>query len=181
MGREVLYQGKFLTLIREGRWEYTERVRATGAAIVLAITPDNQVLLVEQYRIPVAVRTIELPAGIIGDDPEKEKETHEEAAGRELLEETGWKAGKVVSLTTGAASSGAISEIVTLFMATDLVKVHEGGGVEHEEITVHLVPVANIDQWLKKKAAEGLLIDPKIYAGLYFLGYGKRPGAAACS
>lgn len=180
MSRELLYQGKFLNLIREGRWEYAERVRATGAAIIIAVTPNKEIILVEQYRIPVGVRTIELPAGIIGDEPQNGHETHEEAAARELLEETGWKAEKVVPLTTGAASSGAISEVVTLFLADELVKVHEGGGVENEEITVHLVPVAQIDQWLKRKAAEGLLIDPKIYTGLYFVRFGSDPGSMAC-
>ncbi len=169
MERMILHKGEFLTLIREGRWEYVERVRATGAAIIIAVTPASELLLVEQYRIPVGRRTLELPAGIIGDDPENGAESPEQAAGRELLEETGWRAGKVASLTTGASSSGVTSEVVTLFMATELEKVHQGGGVQHEDITVHRVQLGSVDSWLRQKAAEGLLVDPKTYAGLYFL------------
>src|SRR5512140_2573788 len=66
--RETLFTGRFLALVREGRWEYAHRVNATGAAIILAVTDDQRLLLVEQYRIPCHARTIELPAGIIGDE-----------------------------------------------------------------------------------------------------------------
>src|SRR5215831_1758390 len=63
-----LCAGKYLVLIREGHWEYAERVNAKGAAIIVAVTDEQKLLLVEQYRIPVHARTIELPAGIIGDE-----------------------------------------------------------------------------------------------------------------
>ena len=65
----TLHAGKFLALVKEGHWEYVDRVNATGAAIIVAVTAEQKVLLVEQYRIPVHARTIELPAGIIGDEP----------------------------------------------------------------------------------------------------------------
>ncbi len=65
----TLHTSKFLALIREGRWEYVDRVNATGAALIAAVTAEQKLLLVEQYRIPVHARTIELPAGIIGDEP----------------------------------------------------------------------------------------------------------------
>ena len=67
----TLHTSKFLALIQEGHWEYVDRVNATGAALIIAVTAEEKVLLVEQYRIPVHVRTIELPAGIIGDEPGK--------------------------------------------------------------------------------------------------------------
>jgi len=169
MQREILHRGRFLTLIRQGHWEYVERVRATGAAIILAVTPKDELLIVEQDRIPLGRRTLELPAGIIGDDPQFASEAHEAAAARELLEETGWRAAYLTALTTGAASSGVTSEVVTLFHATGLTKEHAGGGVEHENITVHQVPVRQAHQWLQEQARRGLLVDPKIYAGLYFL------------
>src|SRR5690349_16279251 len=103
----TLFKGKFLALVKEGRWEYAERVGATGAAIILAVTPEEKILLVEQYRIPVHATTVELPAGITGDSGENESDA--EAAKRELLEETGWQAGKIEELTTGPASSGLTS------------------------------------------------------------------------
>ena len=169
----TLFAGKFLALIKEGHWEYAERTNATGAAIILAVTDDQKLLLVEQYRIPVHRRTIELPAGIIGDEPGSSDEAHADAARRELLEETGFEAGQIEALTHGPASSGLTSETVTLFLATKLRRVSAGGGVAHEDITVHEVPQAEVHAWLEARVKAGLLVDPKVYAGLYFLGRNK--------
>jgi len=165
--KTTLCTGKFLALIKEGRWEYVDRVNATGASIIVAVTDDRKILLVEQYRIPVHARTIELPAGIAGDEPECGGECDTSAARRELLEETGYEAGSMEPLATGAASSGITSEVVTFFRASNLRRVHAGGGVAHEEITVHEVPLTEVDEWLAAKARSGVLVDPKLYAGLY--------------
>jgi ADP-ribose pyrophosphatase len=54
----VLHTGKFLTLIKDGHWEYVDRVHGTGAAIIIAVTTEQKVLLVEQNRIPLHARTI---------------------------------------------------------------------------------------------------------------------------
>jgi len=167
---KTLYTGKFLALVQEGRWEYVDRVGATGAAIIVAVTEQQKLLLVEQYRIPVNARTIELPAGIVGDEPGGADECHADAARRELLEETGYAAEQIEVLTTGPASSGLTSEVVTLLLASGLRRTDAGGGVGHENITVHEVPLNQIHDWLAAKAKEGLLIEPKVYAGLYFLG-----------
>lgn len=165
----VLHTGKFLALIKEGRWEYADRVNATGAALIAAVTAEKKILLVEQYRIPVHARTIELPAGIIGDERGCTNESHAEAARRELLEETGYAAERIEAVMTGPACSGITSERVTLFRALGLRRVGVGGGVAHENITVHEVPLAEIVPWLEAKAKTGVLIDPKVYAGLFFL------------
>ncbi len=165
----TLHTSKFLALIKEGHWEYVDRVNATGAALIAAVTPENKLLLVEQYRIPVHARTIELPAGIIGDEPGGANESTAEAARRELLEETGYAAGRIEAVTTGPACSGITSERVTLLRALDLRRVGAGGGVAHEDITVHEVPLAEIVPWLEVKAKTGVLIDPKVYAGLFFI------------
>lgn len=167
--RTTLCTGQFLRLIREGHWEYADRTNATGAAIIVAVTADKKVLLVEQYRIPVHVRTIEWPAGIIGDEPGMREERHAEAARRELREETGYEAGRIEPLTHGPASSGLASETVTLFLASELRRVGPGGGTGHEDILVHEVALPAVDQWLETRAGAGLLIDPKVYAGLYFV------------
>jgi len=166
--KTTLHTSKFLALIKEGHWEYVDRVNATGAALILAVTAERKILLVEQYRIPVHARTIELPAGIIGDEPGSSNETHTEAARRELLEETGYAAEKIEALTTGPACSGITSERVTLFHATGLRRIGNGGGVAQEDITVHEVPLTDIVFWLEAKAKTGVLIDPKVYAGLFF-------------
>jgi ADP-ribose pyrophosphatase len=159
--RVVLATGQFLALVREGHWEYTERLNATGAAIILAVTPAGNLLLVEQYRIPCHARTLELP-GTTG-------ESHAEAARRELLEETGYAAELIEPLTFGPASSGVTSELVTLFHASRLRRVGVGGGVGHEAIVVQEVPLDQVEEWLAQKAAAGVLVDPKVFTGLYFL------------
>jgi ADP-ribose pyrophosphatase len=173
--KSTLHTGEFLALVREGHWEYVERVKATGAAIIVAVTDDQKVLLVEQYRIPCHARTIEMPAGLIGDEHGTGDEPDAEAARRELVEETGYDAGHMEVLTSGPASGGLAGEIVTLFRATQLRRVGRGGGVGHEDIKVHEVPLAEVDAWLAGKAKGRLLVDPKIYAGLYFVR--RTPGA----
>jgi ADP-ribose pyrophosphatase len=110
-----------------------------------------------------------LPAGIVGDEPGGSSESLSDAARRELLEETGYTADHIETLTSGPASSGLTSEVVTLLRASGLKRVSAGGGVAHENITVHEVPLSQVHGWLAARANEGLLIEPKIYAGLYFL------------
>ncbi|HMP82110.1 MAG TPA: NUDIX hydrolase [Verrucomicrobiota bacterium] len=171
--KTILYTGKFLALVKEGHWEYAHRTNATDAAIIVAVTEEQKLLLVEQYRLPVHARTIELPAGIIGDEPGSSDEAHAEAARRELIEETGYEAGNIEALTHGPSSGGLTSETVTLFLATKLRRIGAGGGVAHEDITVHEVPLTDAHTWLDEKAKSGVLIDPKVYAGLYFIGRNK--------
>jgi ADP-ribose pyrophosphatase len=166
---EVLHEGRFLRLLRQGHWEYANRINASGAAVILAVTDQEKLLLVEQYRIPCGARTIELPAGIVGDEPDAQHEADSEAARRELLEETGYAADRLELLAQGPASSGLASEIVTLFRAVGLRRAGPGGGDRHEDITVHEVPLGEVRAWLEAKARAGVLIDPKIFAGLYFL------------
>ncbi len=167
--RTTLHTGKFLALVKEGHWEFADRVNATGAAIIIAVTTEQKVLLVEQYRTPVHARTIELPAGIIGDEPGSTDESIAEAARRELLEETGYTAEHIEAVTTGPSCSGITSERVTLFRALGLRRVGKGGGVANENIEVHEIQLAEIVNWLATKAKTGVLIDPKIYAGLFFI------------
>jgi len=170
----TLHTGKFLALIKEGHWEYVDRVNATGAAIILAVTAERKILLVEQYRIPVHARTIELPAGIIGDEPGGSNESPAEAARRELLEETGYAAEKIEPVMSGPACSGLTSERVTLFRAVGLRRAGKGGGVAHEDIVLHEIPLDEVVAWLETKGRAGVLIDPKLYAGLFFLGQIKK-------
>ena len=179
MVKEVLYSGKFLSLAREGHWEYAERVNETGGAIIVAVTAEGNLLLVEQERIPVHARVIEFPAGILGEEGNGESDA--DGARRELLEETGYAAEKFEILAHGPASSGLTSEVITLFLASNLKRVHAGGGVANEKIIVHEIPVAEVHEWLAAKAAAGFLIEPKVYAGLYFLERRARDSAFAKS
>lgn len=166
--REILYEGDWLRLVRRGKWEACERTHADGmAVIVIAVTPDDDVLFVEQYRVPLQARTIEMPAGLVGDDPGED--TLEDAARRELVEETGWEPGTVEVLLVGPTSSGMSNERIGFVRARDLRKVGVGGGVGGEDITVHAVPRAQAPAWLMRKQAEGYELDLKLWAGLWMI------------
>ncbi len=163
---EVLYRGKFVNLVREGHWEFCERVHQTSAAMIFARTQEGGILLVEEFRPPIARQSICFPAGLIGDTGTEDAET---AARRELLEETGYEASEMRFLYDGPSSPGITSEYLSFFLATGLVKRTEGGGVQNERITVHVVPESSVETWLEAQRAAGKAIDPRIYAGLYAL------------
>jgi ADP-ribose pyrophosphatase len=164
---EVLHQGRYVRLVRKNGWEFVERDGITGIVVVVAVTDDQRLLLVEQHRIPLDGRVIELPAGMVGD--KGEDEPFEVGATRELEEETGWRAGHMDFLTCGPASPGRTRYYYHFYRARDLVRTGSGGGDEFEAITVHEAPLDDIDRWLAARAADGLHVDPKIYVGLYFL------------
>ena len=165
---ETVYEGKWLRMKRRGRWEFAERTNAGGmAVIIIAVTPDGNLVFVEQERIPVEGKTIEMPAGLVGDIDGAE--SIELAASRELLEETGWQAGRVELLMSGPTSSGMSNERVAFVRARDLVRVHAGGGNDSEQIIVHEVPVADAPAWMARKMAEGYQLDAKLWAGLWLL------------
>lgn len=168
--KSTLCEGKYLRLIKLGHWEYVERTRASGVAIIVAITPENKIVLVEQFRVPVGKRVIELPAGLAGDTPGAENEALATAARRELLEETGYEAKEMVFLTAGPPSAGLASETVTFFRAKGLRRLSNGGGDEGEDIQVHEIELSKVDDWLGEKSRQGWMIDPKVFTGLYFAG-----------
>lgn len=167
---ETLCQGRFLRLRRRGRWEFAERLNPGGAVAIVAVTPAGELLLVEQYRAPLGENVIELPAGLVGDRPGDEREDWREAAGRELREETGWRAGRFEKLTEGPTTAGLSNETVILARAYDLERTGEGGGDRTEDIVVHPVPLDAVFDWLAERERRGIPADPKVYAGLYFLG-----------
>ena len=165
----VLGTGRYLQLRRRNRWEFVEHKGVTGVVVLVAVTAEHEAVLVEQYREPVQAKMIEWPAGLVGDEEASDNETMLDAARRELEEETGFRARRFDILGTGPSSGGLTSEIVTFLRASGLERVAQGGGVGGENIRVHLVPLSQVDSWLSQRAGEGFLIDPKVYAGLYFL------------
>jgi len=165
----TLYEGDFVRLKRVDNWEYAERVNARGAVVIVAVTDDDEILLVEQPRQPMGARVLELPAGLVGDILGEEDEQLAVAAARELEEETGYRPGRLEFLTAGPPSAGLASETLSFFRAHDLERVDAGGGDDSEDITPHAVPLFGIEDWLAARRAEGILVDPKIFAGLYFV------------
>ena len=163
---EIVWQGKWITARRRGRWEYVGRARNIRAAVILPLDAGD-VVLVEQYRVPLRRRCIELPAGLIGDESEGEDPL--EAARRELVEETGYEAAEWTDLGDYFSSPGMVSESFTLLRASSLTRVDAGGGVSDEDIVVHRVPLAEIASRIDGFRAQGLAIDVKI---LLLLGSG---------
>lgn len=166
---ETLYAGKWLSLRRRGRWEYAERNNPGGAVIILAVTAEDKVLFVEQYRVSIQCATIEMPAGLVGDVPGQAGESALQAAGRELEEETGYRCERLEFVHRGPSSSGMSTEMIEFVRAWGLRKVGPGGGDATEDITVHEVPRGVAGQWLFERAAAGYSVDPKLFAGLWFI------------
>lgn len=167
MSEEItLYESKWLGLYRTGHWDYVRRPNSDACVGILAITDAQEILLVEQFRIPVGQTVIEIPAGLVGDEPEFATESLAATARRELLEETGYAAGKTELIFASPTSAGMTPEFTHFFLATELQKETEGGGVGSENIIVHRVPLDRLRAFLAKKQAEGNAIDFKIHAAL---------------
>ena len=165
---KIVYEGKYQRMVVRGSWEYSERTHAGGlAAIIIAVTPDDEVLFVEQFRVPLQALTIEMPAGLVGDI--EAGESIEASAVRELEEETGWTAEHAEVLMIGPTSSGASSERIALVRATGLRRVGEGGGDDSEDITVHAIPRARAAAWLVERMNQGYQLDAKLWAGLWMI------------
>jgi len=165
---KTIFEGKKVLVIEHDGWEFVERKKGKSAVAILAVTEDDRIIFVEQFRRPVNARGIDFPAGLVGDEDGHDDPA--ETAKKELLEETGYACESVERLTTSPTSPGITSELVTFYRARGLEKRGEGGGVEGEDITVHHVPRTAVFDWLKRKNGEGVLIDVKVWAGLWWLG-----------
>lgn len=168
MKAEVLFQGRFLRVSQRNRWEFVDVHVAHGVVGILAETKAGEIILIEQVRQSVECPVIELPAGLAGD--EGAAEPLKTAARRELEEETGYGKGRWRSLGMGATSPGLSSERVELFHATGVKKISAGEGVGGEQITVHLIPKAEVRQWLEKRRNRGALVDFRVFAALWMAG-----------
>ncbi len=165
----LIADGKHIRLVARGKWEFAERKKVSGIVGIVAVTDDNKLILIEQFRAPVNRRVIEIPAGLAGDIAGSEDEALEIAAQRELMEETGYEAKRWTRLTEGAVSAGITSEIVTLFRADDVSRTGNGGGDGSEDIDVHLIPVDQVHAWIQEREKTGAIVDFKVYAGLFFV------------
>lgn len=164
----IMNTGRFIECVAADGWEWVRRTNTSGAVGIVAITDDDELVLIDQHRIPTGKRVVELPAGLAGDTKETHGEAFAVAARRELIEETGYDPGELRHLVDGLSSAGLTDETITLFLATKLKKVGQGGGDHAEDINVHIVPLHAVHEWVQSRIEEGYGVDFKVFAGLYF-------------
>ena len=162
---ETVWPGKYISVLKRGRWEFVSRTGSTHAVVIVA-EHEGKVILIEQFRVPVGGRCLELPAGLVGD--EDAHATIEETAIKELEEETGFTCDRVERLGDFHSSPGMVAESFTLVRAHGVRKVGEGGGTEHEEIDVFLVPRAEIPAFVASRREQGVAVDVKLLNFLNF-------------
>jgi len=158
----LIFEGKHVVVLEHDGWEYVERKKGKEAVAVIAMTDDGKLILTEQYRRPVDARVIDWPAGLVGDEGD---EGPEATARKELKEETGYACERVELLAKGPTSPGITSELVSFYRAHSVTK--KGG--HEEEITVHTISRDEIREWLADRERDGVLVDLKIWGGLYLV------------
>lgn len=163
---QTVFTGKHLLVLEQDDWQYVERKKGKEAVAVIAVTDDDEVVLTEQERKPLGTRVIDYPAGLVGDEGNDDPAA---TAKKELEEETGFVCESVELLAKGPTSPGITSEIVSFYRAKNLRRKGSGGGVGGENIKVHLVRRTELERWLRQKADEGVMVDLKLWGGLYFL------------
>lgn len=131
-------------------------VRHRGSAVMMAVDEKKRVLLVQQYRLPALKKLWELPAGKVD-----EGETVLQAAKRELVEETGYRAKTWKKLTSFFPSPGYVEEKMTIFLATDLTE-GEAQPMDDERIE---------KRWFTRKELDDLIRAGKIEDGKTLVGY----------
>jgi ADP-ribose pyrophosphatase len=167
--KEILHSTKYLNLVRDGTWVYASRPSISGVVCIAGLTENDEVVLVEQFRIPVGARVIEFPAGLAGDVADQEEESLVDAAKRELVEETGYEPSEIYEAFRGPSSAGLADEVITFLVARGLKKVSAGGGDENEEITVHVISKASVWAFLKSQMESGVLVDSRVPTCLWLL------------
>ena len=152
----ILAEGRFLRVLSRSGWEWVERTNTSGAVVIAAITAERQLVLVEQYRIPLDRRVIELPAGWSAIWPRARKKGSRRRHAASSWKRPATRRKASTYLFDGPSSSGLTNEVFTLVLARDVRKVGPGGGDATEDIRVHVVPLDQIEAWLASKRREGL-------------------------
>jgi ADP-ribose pyrophosphatase len=184
VGRRVLYHGRYL----EFRIDTIERADGTrserdvaghpGAVAIVALDPDDRVLLVRQYRSPAERVLLEIPAGTLDVDPATgATEEPDLAARRELEEETGYRAASWQRLASFWTAPGFATELMHLYLATDLTPAHPDdrlGPDEDEHLRLEPLPFSDAIAAIER----GEIADAKSIVGLLWLDRRRRVGAA---
>jgi len=178
MSDRILHRGRFLRLVDRDGWEFCARAHGPDVVALIAVTDAGELLLTEQFRPPLRGPVLELPAGLVGDEDGGADESVLTAGQRELIEDTGFRAGQLEVVFTGPASAGLTDETIHFVRARDLERVGDGGGVGGEDITLHRIPVHDVARFLDARAEGGVPSDPKVHAALWLLTREQAAGSA---
>jgi len=168
--KKIVYKGKYQKVLErefltkagtKGIWEYVER---GDAVFIFPLTKKKEVILEKIYRIPIKSFSIEIPAGRLDKKGEKPKKT----AQRELLEETGYLAKKLIPVLKFPIEPCLVPNQGILFFAPDVEFIGKKGGEDVEEIEVLKVPVDNLESFLISQSKK-VNVDIKILGFLTLL------------
>jgi len=163
---ETIFKGKYLMLKithfinKNGKkefWEFVERKDFGPPVVIFALTKNKEVLLEKIYRVPFKDWVIELPAGL----QDKKGEREEEVARRELLEETGYKAERIIPIIKGPISPGGFAQKVVYYFAKDVTFVKKPVLEDSEEIEVIKVPIKKLVDFVERESKK-MKVDLKI-------------------
>jgi ADP-ribose pyrophosphatase len=152
--KETVFEGNYLRFVKkhfktgtgEHTWEIIERknVYSRGAVVIIALTRERELILERNWRAPLESFVIQFPAGLI----DKEGESEEEVARRELLEETGYKAEKLIPITAVPLCPALTTTRATHFFAPAVKFVGKGIKETTEAIQVLTIPIDEVDDFL---------------------------------
>lgn len=153
--KELAFEGKYLRVVRkhfqtdqgeEGVWETVERtnIHNRGAVVVIALTKERKVILEKNWRVPLEGFVIQFPAGLT----DRARESEEETARRELLEETGYMARKLIPVMASPLSPALTPTEANHFLAPEVEFVGRRRKGATEPIEVLEVPVEKLGDFL---------------------------------
>ncbi|MDD5094287.1 MAG: NUDIX hydrolase [Dehalococcoidia bacterium] len=172
---EVVFEGKYLRMVeksfetRLGKnhvWETVERttIGNRGAVVVVALTKEREVILERNWRVPAGSFVIQLPAGL----SDVERETQEEAARRELLEETGYRANKLIPIIVAPEDPVLTPTQLSHFFAPGVEFAEEPKSDTTEQIEVLKVPIAELRHFLLN-LPENTMLDLRVPGIIWIL------------
>ncbi|KAF0133740.1 MAG: ADP-ribose pyrophosphatase [Candidatus Saganbacteria bacterium] len=159
-----IYKGRYIGLrddwvcLATGRITRREICEHPGAVAVIAVTPKKEIVLIRQFRKPAEKVLYEIPAGLVDNG-----ESQNEAARRELKEETGYKTKKIKKVLSAFTTPGYSTEVLHYFLAEKLSK-HKQECEDDEHIEVALVPIDKAVQMVKS----GKIDDNKTIIGIMY-------------
>ena len=155
---------RFRGLAGPGIWEFVERKTRGPIVAVLPVTKKNEVVLVKTFRIPWKRYIVEMCAGLM----DKKGESLVRLARRELLEETGYRAGRLEKLIEGPFDAGMSTDSLAVYLAPEATYVRKPVLENAEDIAVLKIPLARLAHFLTHPP-KGVLVDVKIFSILYWL------------